>query len=68
MDIQRCGSQPASCGAGIYCPNQPNTRGKMAVFITKTFGLQLKPYNVDTLQQNPFLRKVGRTESLRPRG
>jgi parallel beta-helix repeat protein len=25
------------CGAGIYCPGNPNTRGQMAVFIVKTF-------------------------------
>jgi hypothetical protein len=29
------------CGPGIYCPSQPNTRGQMAVFLTKTFGLLL---------------------------
>jgi hypothetical protein len=29
------------CGTGIYCPNTPNTRGQMAVFLTKTFGLLL---------------------------
>jgi hypothetical protein len=23
----------------LYCPEQPNTRGEMAVFLTKTFGL-----------------------------
>jgi hypothetical protein len=28
------------CGGGNYCPSSPNTRGQMAVFITKTFGLQ----------------------------
>ena len=28
------------CGAGIYCPGNPNTRGQMAVFIVKTFNLQ----------------------------
>ncbi len=28
------------CGSGNYCPGNPNTRGQMAVFITKTFGLQ----------------------------
>jgi hypothetical protein len=28
------------CGAGIYCPSSANTRGQMAVFITKTFHLQ----------------------------
>ncbi|HEX4440073.1 MAG TPA: S-layer homology domain-containing protein [Thermoanaerobaculia bacterium] len=28
------------CGGGNYCPGNPNTRGQMAVFITKTFGLQ----------------------------
>ncbi len=30
----------AGCGGGNYCPNAPNTRGQMAVFITKTFNLQ----------------------------
>jgi hypothetical protein len=29
------------CGPGIYCPGDPNTRGQMAVFLTKTFGLLL---------------------------
>ena len=29
------------CGSGIYCPGSPNTRGQMAVFLTKTFGLLL---------------------------
>ena len=28
------------CGGGNYCPSNPNTRGQMAVFVTKTFGLQ----------------------------
>jgi len=28
------------CGGGNYCPGNPNTRGQMAVFITKTFGLE----------------------------
>jgi len=28
------------CGGGNYCPSNPNTRGQMAVFLTKTFGLQ----------------------------
>ena len=28
------------CGGGNYCPGSPNTRGQMAVFIVKTFGLQ----------------------------
>jgi hypothetical protein len=28
------------CGNGNYCPLNPNTRGQMAVFITKTFSLQ----------------------------
>ncbi len=26
-------------GLGGYCPNNPNTRGQMAVFLTKTFAL-----------------------------
>ncbi len=28
------------CGSGIYCPANPATRGQMAVFMVKTFGLQ----------------------------
>ncbi len=28
------------CGGGDYCPGNPNTRGQMAVFMTKTFHLQ----------------------------
>jgi hypothetical protein len=28
------------CGGGNYCPLNANTRGQMAVFLTKTFGLQ----------------------------
>jgi hypothetical protein len=28
------------CGNGNYCPGSNNTRGQMAVFITKTFHLQ----------------------------
>jgi parallel beta-helix repeat protein len=28
------------CGGGNYCPQNPNTRGQMAVFLTKTFGLE----------------------------
>jgi uncharacterized repeat protein (TIGR03803 family) len=27
------------CGGGNYCPTNPNTRGQMAVFLAKTFGL-----------------------------
>jgi hypothetical protein len=27
------------CGGGNYCPNDPNIRGQMAVFLVKTFGL-----------------------------
>jgi uncharacterized repeat protein (TIGR03803 family) len=27
------------CGGGNYCPGDPNTRGQMAVFLTKTFHL-----------------------------
>ena len=28
------------CGGGNYCPTDPATRGQMAVFMVKTFGLQ----------------------------
>ena len=31
----------AGCGGGNYCPGSPNTRGQMAAFLTKTFGLKL---------------------------
>jgi hypothetical protein len=31
----------AGCGGGLYCPTDPVTRGQMAVFLTKTFGLTL---------------------------
>jgi hypothetical protein len=30
----------SGCGGGMYCPASSNTRGQMAVFIVKTFGLQ----------------------------
>jgi hypothetical protein len=30
----------AGCGGGNYCPGSPNTRGQMAVFLRKTFGLE----------------------------
>jgi hypothetical protein len=29
------------CGGNNFCPTNPNTRGQMAVFLTKTFGLVL---------------------------
>jgi hypothetical protein len=29
----------SGCGGGFYCPGDPNTRGQMAVFLVKTFGL-----------------------------
>jgi hypothetical protein len=31
----------AGCGENAYCPNDPNTRGQMAVFLDLTFGLKL---------------------------
>ena len=31
----------AGCGNGDFCPDNPNTRGQMAVFLVKTFGLTL---------------------------
>ncbi len=31
----------AGCGNGNFCPNNPNTRGQMAVFVVKTFALKL---------------------------
>ncbi len=30
----------AGCGSGNYCPNNPVTRGQMAVFLAKALGLQ----------------------------
>jgi hypothetical protein len=32
-------SVTAGCGGANYCPDSPNTRGQMAVFLTKTFSL-----------------------------
>ena len=29
----------SGCGNGNFCPNQPNTRGQMAVFLVRTFSL-----------------------------
>src|SRR5207245_2201926 len=29
----------AGCGGGNFCPTNPNTRGQMAPFLVKTFGL-----------------------------
>jgi hypothetical protein len=34
-------SVTAGCGNYAYCPSQSTRRGQMAVFLTKTFGLQL---------------------------
>ena len=31
----------SGCGGGNYCPNSPNTRGQMAVFLVRTFELLL---------------------------
>jgi hypothetical protein len=31
----------SGCGPSVYCPNDPNTRGQMAVFLVRTFGLLL---------------------------
>jgi hypothetical protein len=31
----------AGCGGGNYCPDDPNIRGQMAVFLVKIFGLPL---------------------------
>ena len=31
----------AGCGGANYCPRDPTTRGQMAPFLVKTFGLQL---------------------------
>jgi len=30
------------CGGGMYCPNNPVTRGQMAVFLAKALGLQFQ--------------------------
>jgi len=31
----------AGCGGGDYCPDAPNTRGQMAVFLARMFGMEL---------------------------
>jgi hypothetical protein len=33
----------AGCGGGNYCPDNPVTRGQMAVFISKALGLHFAP-------------------------
>ena len=33
----------AGCGGGNFCPNQPLTRGQMAVFLSKGLGLHFAP-------------------------
>jgi len=40
--IEQLGTEniTGGCGGGNYCPSSNNTRGQMAVFMTKTFGLQ----------------------------
>ena len=38
-DLNRRGIA-AGCGNGNYCPGNATTRGQMAVFLVKTFGLQ----------------------------
>ena len=40
--IEQLGTEniTGGCGGGNYCPSANNTRGQMAVFMTKTFGLQ----------------------------
>lgn len=35
----------AGCGNGNYCPNNPVTRGQMAVFLAKALGLHWAPLN-----------------------
>ncbi len=30
----------SGCGTGIFCPNLPNSRGQMAAFLVRAFGLQ----------------------------
>jgi DNA-binding transcriptional ArsR family regulator len=46
LDLARCREALAQagisggCAPGSYCPDLPVTRGQMAVFLTKTFGLQ----------------------------
>jgi hypothetical protein len=32
-------AQPSGCGGGNFCPADANSRGQMAVFLTKTFEL-----------------------------
>jgi hypothetical protein len=35
----------AGCGASLYCPDRPTSRGEQAVFVVKTFALTLPfPY------------------------
>ena len=33
----------SGCGGGKYCPNLPVTRGELAAFLARTFGVPLAP-------------------------
>jgi hypothetical protein len=33
----------SGCGGGNYCPNDPVTRGQMAVFLSTALGLHFAP-------------------------
>jgi len=33
----------AGCGGGNYCPDNPVTRGQMAVFLSRALGLHFAP-------------------------
>ncbi len=33
----------SGCGGGNYCPDDPNIRGQMAVFLVRIFGMELYP-------------------------
>ena len=47
------------CGGGDYCPGNPVTRGQMAVFLVKAFGLKLYgPAAILTGPSNPYSVKV----------
>jgi len=39
--VLAAGEATGGCGGGNYCPANPTTRGQMAPFLVKTFGLLL---------------------------
>ena len=67
----------SGCGGGNYCPGQPVTRGQMAVFLAKTFGLTTAPDGRSPVEEarargrsraSRSARRSGRARTAQPIG